>query len=599
MKLTLILIAFAILCFTKSFIIFHKSDTLKEDGTDNWNKNFSESKLNRKTGALPKRNISIMLRNIIKLDCAQQVSMAPFFTLIASPSTSPSFGSLSSDISTDDITDFTNTNSSTDSDSDNTAQPSISPTKLPTASPSSFQTSSVTSQTQGDSSIQFMAPSVVPTHLISSTSDHPSLRPSLRPSSHPSIKSSQIPSGSPSISSAPSIVQPSNYPSSSSQPTCIHCVSQKLMVTDGSTLDYFGWAVALHDNLVVVGVPGDNDFGVDRGSVYTFDTDRTSIKKFWALDGHEGDQFGYSVDVSSTYIVVGAPTAGNGEGSAYIFDMDRHFVAKLLPPSSDRSPNNHFGWSVAISDTDSGGLIVVGSPNRDTDNGIDSGSAYIFQTNGALVTRLLAPDGAANDKFGSSVAISNTNIVVGAPDKADNGLESGAAYIYRLSTSSVSKLIIPLNLYNGKRFGTSLSISGNMVAVGAPLKLNDGTKQGSVFIYNADSASFLFQLDPPQQNSISTRNIDNINDNFGSSVAISDTKIAVGAYTDGEKGNESGSVYLYNINGGFMTKLTSPDGNPGDFFGRSIAVTEEIIVVGAHGDDNSNGNESGSVYLVT
>ena len=102
---------------------------------------------------------------------------------------------------------------------------------------------------------------------------------------------------------------------------------------------------------------------------------------------------------------------------------DPEFLAKITAP--DGAASDYFGNSVAISDT----KIVVGA-YLDDDRGSDSGSAYIFKTDGTYVTKITAPDGAAYDYFGNSVAISDTKIVVGARYDDDRGSDSGSAYIY-------------------------------------------------------------------------------------------------------------------------------------------------------------------------
>ena len=98
-------------------------------------------------------------------------------------------------------------------------------------------------------------------------------------------------------------------------------------------------------------------------------------------------------------------------------------IQKLIAP--DGAGGDYFGYSVAIS----GGSIVIGAWG-DGDNGISSGSAYIFTTSGEYVNKITAPDGAAQDWFGTSVAISEDSIVIGAWRDDDNGTNSGSAYIY-------------------------------------------------------------------------------------------------------------------------------------------------------------------------
>ncbi|MEA2021888.1 MAG: FG-GAP repeat protein, partial [Candidatus Caldatribacteriota bacterium] len=114
-------------------------------------------------------------------------------------------------------------------------------------------------------------------------------------------------------------------------------------------------------------------------------------------------------------------------GNLNLFDELKYgavYLNKLLAP--DAVAGDLFGGSVAIS----GDKIVVGSYGDD-DNGSDSGSAYIFNTDGSYVTKITAPDGEADDNFGRSVSISGDKIVVGAIYDDDNGSNSGSAWVFQ------------------------------------------------------------------------------------------------------------------------------------------------------------------------
>ena len=143
-----------------------------------------------------------------------------------------------------------------------------------------------------------------------------------------------------------------------------------------------------------------------------------------ADDGERDDEFGKSVAISDGTIVVGAnldDDKGSDSGSAYVFEMSSPGdassfaqVAKLT--ADDGEAGDAFGFAVAISD----GTIVVGA-HADDDKGSDSGSAYLFQKSSpsnasswSQVAKLTADDGAASDAFGTSVAISDGSIFVGA-----------------------------------------------------------------------------------------------------------------------------------------------------------------------------------------
>ena len=357
----------------------------------------------------------------------------------------------------------------------------------------------------------------------------------------------------------------------------------KFLAPDGAVDDYFGRSVAVSDTTIVVGAYLDDDAGSGSGSAYIFNTDGTYVTKITAPDGTAGDYFGHSVAVSDTAIVVGArmdDDKGDNSGSAYIFNTDGTYVTKITAP--DGAAGDYFGHSVAVSDT----AIVVGA-YLDDDKGDNSGSVYIFNTDGTYITKITAPDGAADDYFGYSVAISDTAIVVGAYGDDDNGGLSGSAYIFNTDGTYVTKITAPDGAA-GDYFGRSVAVSDTAIVVGAHYDDDNGDNSGSSYIFNTDG-TYVTKITAPDGAA---------NDYFGYSVAVSDTAIVVGARMDDDKGDNSGSAYIFNTDGTYVTKITAPDGAAGDYFGHSVAVSDTAIVVGAYLDDD-NGADSGSAYIWT
>ncbi len=110
---------------------------------------------------------------------------------------------------------------------------------------------------------------------------------------------------------------------------------------------------------------------------------------------------------------------------------------KLL--ANDGAADDQFGLSVAIS----GATAIVGARWHD-DNGTNSGSAYLFDTTtGRQIAKLLPNDGAAEDHFGLSVAISGATAIAGAPGDDDNGANSGSAYLFDTKTGRQIANLLP------------------------------------------------------------------------------------------------------------------------------------------------------------
>ena len=246
--------------------------------------------------------------------------------------------------------------------------------------------------------------------------------------------------------------------------------------------------------------------------------------------------------------------------------------------ASDGAAGDYFGYSVAVGS----GRIVVGAYGDD-DNGSNSGSAYIHDLNGNLLNKITASDGANTDLFGFSVAIGGDRIVVGAL----NGSSAyGSAYIFDLDGNQLAKLTASDGAANDS-FGNSVAIGSDIIVVGAYRDaVGANTNQGSVYI---------FDLNGIQLTKI-TASDGAASDQFGNSVAIFSDKIVVGAYgNDNGSGTYSGSVYVFDLDGTQLTKITPSDGAASDFFGISVAAGDNKIVVGSYQDDD-NGTASGSVY---
>ena len=214
--------------------------------------------------------------------------------------------------------------------------------------------------------------------------------------------------------------------------------------------------------------------------------------------------------------------------------------------------------------------------------------------------KITASDGASNDWFGSEVAIDGSTVVVGAYLDDDNGNDSGSVYVYDLtkatSDAGFERKITASDGALYDRFGISVAIDGSTVVVGAYLDDDKGSNSGSVYVYDLTltSSDVGFERKITASDGAS-------NDWFGYAVAIDGSTLVVGAYNDDDNGNDSGSVYVYDLtltssDVGFERKITASDGAAYDFFGFAVAIDGSTLVVGAYNDDD-NGNDSGSVYV--
>ena len=381
--------------------------------------------------------------------------------------------------------------------------------------------------------------------------------------------------------------------------------SVKLVSSDGAAADWFGASVSISGDFVVVGAPWDDDNGTTSGSAYIFGRDQGGpdtwgqIAKLTASDGAGSDTFGCTVSISGDYAVVGAERDddnGESSGSAYVFSRDHGGadkwgeIAKLT--ASDGAENDWFGCSVCIF----GDYIVIGA-YYDDDNGVDSGSAYVFSRNeggpdnwGEIAKLTPATDGGAYDNFGCSVGISGDCVIVGAED---NGY--GCAYLFERNSGGADNWgeITRLTASDGgiqDQFGCAVSIYIDNVIVGAVAEDANGDDSGSAYIFGRDVGG----ADNWGEVCKLTASDGATFDAFGCSVSISGDAAIVGALGDADKGSQTGSAYVYGrYEGGLDTwgeveKIIASDSKAGDRFGASVGISGDFAIVGCtnHSDPN-------------
>ena len=277
----------------------------------------------------------------------------------------------------------------------------------------------------------------------------------------------------------------------------------KLLPSDGAAGDRFGCALSISNDgsIVAVGAYGDGDKGTNSGSAYVFVQSApntwTQAAKLTALDGTSIDYFGIPVIISGdgSVLPVGAyldDPRGTDSGSAYVFTSTEPstwtLAAKLM--ASDGSAYDYFGWAISVSAD--GSVLAVGAFNDD-DKGVNSGSAYVFTRSASntwiQTTKLLASDGAANDRFGYALSLSDDGSVlaIGADRHDDKGADSGSVYVFTRSSSNMwteSTKLLASDGAAGDWFGFSVSVSNTVsaFAVGVHRDDDNGTDSGSAYV---------------------------------------------------------------------------------------------------------------------
>lgn len=265
---------------------------------------------------------------------------------------------------------------------------------------------------------------------------------------------------------------------------------QKITANDASSWNKFGQSVAISGDTAIIGACGDNDRGESAGAAYIFHFDGSNwsqSQKLTAFDGEAWDQFGQAVAISGDYAVIGAyGDSDNGplSGSAYIFYYNGNNwlqYQKLI--ANDGSPWDNLGKSVAISAN-----VAIAGAYKDDDKGKSSGSAYVFYNDGSnwlFEQKLTASDGVASDFFGHSVSIYGDYAIAGAYGDDDNGILSGSAYIFSFDRNSWSQTekLAATDASTYDYFGKPVAIYGDHALVGAYGNDVNGETSGSTYLY--------------------------------------------------------------------------------------------------------------------
>ena len=300
-----------------------------------------------------------------------------------------------------------------------------------------------------------------------------------------------------------------------------------------------------------------------------------------------GGLFGASVAVSGTRLIVGAPTetvAGLPlAGHVYIFSNTGSLVATLASPNPQTAGG--FGWSVAVS----GNSLVVGAIGEAAGGFAAAGHVYVFDDAGSLMTTLTSPNPQTAGDFGFGAAVSGDIVIVGSPGEVAGGFaRAGHAYVFRNTGSLVATLASP-NPQNGGFFGASVAVSGKSVVVGAFGEPAGGFAMAGRAYTFSNTGSLIAALASP---SPQTGGL------FGNSVAVMGVSVFAGAPRETARGVDfGGQGYIFSNRGPFVATLTSPNSRVGGFFGGSVAVSGNSVVVGASGEASGGFAGAGHAYL--
>ncbi len=364
---------------------------------------------------------------------------------------------------------------------------------------------------------------------------------------------------------------------------------------DLAVQDQYGSSVAISGDTVVVGSPWDDDTGSASGSAYVFVRSGTSWsqqQKLTASDGASYSFFGTAVAIDGDTIVIGARQADAPEtdsGAAYVFVRSgTTWTEQAKLTASDGAENEWYGASVAIS----GDTILVGCGSH-THGGVSSGAAYVYVRSGTAWTEQqeLRAGGAGN-RFGAAVAVDGDTAVVGADGYSSS---AGIAYVFVRSgtTWAQQSTLSGSGLTPSDYFGRSVAVEGDNALVGSA-EYNPGgvTVAGAGFVFVRSGTTWTQQARLLATGPVAW-------DRVGSSVALSGDFAVLGATGRDGAAAESGAALVFVRAGTTWTQegtLTGSGGLGSDLFGTSVGLDGRTAVVGAPGNDEV-ADRAGAAYV--
>ncbi|MBL4898891.1 MAG: hypothetical protein JKX76_04475, partial [Colwellia sp.] len=369
-------------------------------------------------------------------------------------------------------------------------------------------------------------------------------------------------------------------------------LTEKFWIDNAEGNKYFGKALAASDDFMVLGASADDEMGVNAGAVNVYKREGDQWIKDQKLFASDGYLFGHTVAIDGNRIVVG--TLGDG-ASVYVFERNLEGwdqKAKLVPEGVVGADNS-FDSAVAIS----GDTIIVGAYQDDT-LGVNTGAAYVFELKGGVwlqETKLIVSGANEQDGFGRSVAINGDNIAVGAYWTDQKGTSSGSVYAYKRGESGweFGATLVPDELASYDYFGSSVAMSNDRIVVGAHYANSQGLlNTGAAYVYVQNSGVWVIE------DILMATNLE-ANALFGTSVAISGERIVVGAIGDGE----SGASYVFGLDEGNWAegfRFENAGARADSQFGTAVALSGDALIVGAYMDDKGEFNDDqGSVSVIS
>lgn len=295
------------------------------------------------------------------------------------------------------------------------------------------------------------------------------------------------------------------------------------------------------------------------------------------------NSFGYTMGVVGTdkFVITSYERSGLQPG-AYLFNSQGVFITTL---TNGAHPFHNRG-GLAVGGLGSDRVILGAYWNYGPDLSFQVGAAFLVHTNGAMILSITNPTPAPGDNFGLNVAGSSNALLIGAHLDDTGASNAGSAYLFDTNGVLLTTFTNSTPLAN-ENFGSSLAFLGsNRVLIGAAGESSTITNAGAVYLFNTNG-DLLTTMTNPSPSS----------EGFGRALTVvSADKILIGApgYDYSVSAPNSGAAYLFSTNGALLLTFTNPVPAFGDNFGCTMTtVSPEMVLISAP----NFGGGSGSAYL--
>ena len=349
---------------------------------------------------------------------------------------------------------------------------------------------------------------------------------------------------------------------------------------------------------------------IGRDEVYVYETGNLSADPIVltspSLQG--SGNFGYDISTAKDKLVISATsdntyteeiTSDNHSGAVWVYDINDLSAEPTILKPLDGESGDQFGFSCAVSESH----ILVGSRlDEGVSNVTDVGSAYLYDLDdlSAEPIKITPPLPTSNDQsayFGYSVALTSDKAFIGCYSaNVDGKSDNGAVFAYDLNDLTSEPIVLSATYpENSQAFGVAISTSDDLVVIGSMRENAGSTDDGAVYVFDANNLS-----KTPTRLSISDAVMSpQVAAYFGNSVSVDENNIVVGAYLyDQGSAQNAGFAFVFNARDlsepGYTIRPNAMSSN--DQFGTSVTLTGKYVAVAARYVDNPNHN-TGKVYL--